>query len=100
MALLIWTLTRLSRAAIQYWDNDLFYGYIIAAKAADPKKKTQVNNKNLYLPMFTISIFCLVEIWPIWHVLDSGFIQTFLDQKYVKRINDLTEPLLGDREDE
>ncbi len=48
--------------------------------------------------MFTISIFCLVEIWPIWHVLDSGFIQTFLETDYVKRINDLTEPLLSEQD--
>ena len=88
-AVLIWTLTRLLRALIQYFFADLFYGYIFVAK--EVKKK---GNSNLYIPMLTILVFIVVDIWPMWHVLDGSFVDILLTKKELMYYKDITEPML------
>lgn len=41
-----------------------------------------------------ITVFCLVEIWPIWHVLDGGFVDMFIDHAQLSKEKDIREHLL------
>lgn len=39
IAVIIWSMTRITRAGIQLWDNNLFYGYMVANKKGDKGDK-------------------------------------------------------------
>lgn len=44
--------------------------------------------------MFIIVMFLIVEVWPLWHVLDGNFIDIFLKYKVLLEQKDLLSPLL------
>jgi len=89
----LWSFARLIRAISSIWDVNLFFGMMLemnkpskAEKAeeikdmssedTDPKKED--GGVNLAAPMTLIVIFLVVEIWPIWLVLDGNFVDIFL----------------------
>ena len=57
------------------------------------------NTAILVTPMCLIVLFFLVEIWPIWYVLDGNFVDNFLRPDVLieqKDLGNLTTPLLVD----
>ena len=84
VAVMIWSLTRITRAVTSLWDLDLFLVVMfdLPKKAgADPAVSTSGDSGpilQLFVPMIMIVIFCTVELWPIWHVLDGNFVDVFL----------------------
>lgn len=54
--------------------------------------------RNLVVPMMIILIFIVVEIWPIWHVLDGDFIDFLLKPDYLLQSKDIIEGLINDPE--
>ena len=54
--------------------------------------------RNLVVPMMLILIFLVVEIWPIWHVLDGDFIDFLLKPDYLLQSKDIIEGLINDPE--
>ena len=44
--------------------------------------------------MMLIVIYLVVEIWPIWHVLNGDFIDFFIEPEYLLRSKDIVEGLL------
>ena len=45
--------------------------------------------------MITIVIFCLVELWPIWYVLDGSFIDIFFREEVLIDSKGINVPLLN-----
>ena len=79
-AVSIWSATRMTRAIISFWDNNLVYGLLAHSVNASSKHKSadKDSNHSLYVPMLTIVIFCVVELCPIWYVLDGSFVDVFI----------------------
>jgi len=48
----------------------------------------------LIIPMLLIVLFLVVEIWPIWIVLDGNFIDIFLKYQVLIEQKDLMTPLM------
>jgi len=48
----------------------------------------------LIVPMVLILIFLIVEIWPIWVVLDGNFVDIFVKYSVIIEQKDLKAPLL------
>jgi hypothetical protein len=48
----------------------------------------------IVIPMMLIVIFLVVEIWPIWVVLDGNFIDIFIKYSVLIEQKDLRAPLL------
>jgi hypothetical protein len=44
--------------------------------------------------MFIIVMFLIVEVWPLWYVLDGNFIDIFLKYRVLLEQKDLLSPLL------
>jgi len=44
--------------------------------------------------MFIIVMFMIVEVWPLWYVLDGNFIDIFLKYRVLLEQKDLLSPLL------
>lgn len=86
MGVIIWSTTRLTRAVTSIWDQDIFIGGmtdITGSKTHELStnsigKTTTHNSNNIGMSMLMIVIFCVVELWPIWYVLDGNFVDIFL----------------------
>ena len=107
-AVLIWSFTRLARAISSIWDINILFGMMLEIKTSG---KNEVHNHQLDIqqiknntailvtPMCLIVLFFLVEIWPIWYVLDGNFVDNFLRPDVLieqKDLGNLTTPLLVD----
>ncbi len=44
--------------------------------------------------MYIIVMFLIVEVWPLWYVLDGNFIDIFLKYRVLLEQKDLFSPLL------
>ncbi len=44
--------------------------------------------------MYIIVMFLIVEVWPLWYVLDGNFIDIFLKYRVLLEQKDLLSPLL------
>ena len=84
VAVIIWSITRFARAVTSLWDINLLFGMMV--NISDPNGVKESNHKDMYtndttiliIPMLLIVIFLVVEIWPIWVILDGNFVDIFL----------------------
>ena len=44
--------------------------------------------------MLTIVIFCIVELWPVWYVLDGSFVDIFFREDVLINKKGINVPLL------
>ena len=103
MAVWVWSITRFMRAVTSLWDINLLFGMMInisdptgsKSKALDKAKQLDLNDTTiLIIPMLLIVIFLVVEIWPIWVILDGNFVDIFLKYSVLIEQKDLQAPLL------
>ena len=71
---------------LRYVGGKIYFGKDVQRPIGDPQ--------NLVVPMLLIVIFVIVEIWPIWHVLDNHFIDFLLEPEYLLHSKDIVEGLL------
>ena len=95
-ASIIWSITRFFRAVTSLWDINLLFGMMINISSAstDMSKMKEQESAVLIIPMILIVIFLIVEIWPIWVVLDGNFVDIFLKYSVIIEQKDLKAPLL------
>lgn len=100
VAVMIWSLTRITRAVTSLWDLDLFLVVMFglptkAGLGSEVSTSAEAGPVlQLFVPMIMIVIFCTVELWPIWHVLDGNFVDVFLKQSVLMDEKDLKTPIL------
>ena len=93
----IWSATRVTRAVISFWDNNLVYGLLDGG--SKHKSADKGADHSLYVPMLTVVIFCVVELCPIWYVLDGSFVDVFICEELLIKNKGIYIPLL-DRDEE
>lgn len=95
-ASIIWSCTRFARAITSLWDINLLFGMMINISQSSTSKDQKVTDSSavLIIPMVLILIFLIVEIWPIWVVLDGNFVDIFLKVSVIIEQKDLKAPLL------
>ena len=97
-AIFVWTLGRFLRAISSLWDTKALMEMMIELRQTDTHKKeikdsgSVTDEKGLIVPMLLIVCYILVEIIPIWTVLDGNFVDIFL--KFDILVKDLIAPLL------
>jgi len=100
-AVFIWTFARLLRAVSSLWDTKALIGMMIELQ--DKRHELHENaskahssdeSQNLIIPMMVIVCYVIVEIVPIWTVLDGNFIDIFLKFDVLIEQKDLIAPLL------
>ena len=100
IAVLIWSLTRITRAVTSLWDINFFFlmmfdlNFNKGVRAQPPAAAESGPVLQLFVPMIMIVIFCTVELWPIWYVLDGNFVDVFLKQSVLMDEKDLKTPIL------
>lgn len=72
------------------------FGMMINISQSSTSKDQKVTDSSavLIIPMVLILIFLIVEIWPIWVVLDGNFVDIFLKVSVIIEQKDLKAPLL------
>lgn len=97
LAVMIWSMTRITRAITSLWDQDIFLGGITSITGnKESTDSAAVNSSNsILMAMLMIVIFCTVELWPIWYVLDGNFVDIFLKQSVLIDDKDLNTPFLS-----
>lgn len=96
-ASIIWSITRFFRAVTSLWDINLLFGMMInisSSSTTNASKLQEQESAVLIVPMILIVIFLIVEIWPIWVVLDGNFVDIFLKYSVIIEQKDLKAPLL------
>lgn len=104
-AVSVWSVTRLVRAISSIWDIEMLFGMMLelndkeSLDAQISKNGLEMeNSKVLIVPMLLIVIFLVVEIWPIWVVLDGNFVDIFLKYQVLIEEKDLRIPLLNNNQ--
>lgn len=88
MAVLVWSFARLIRGITSIWDIELLFGMMFEIHTV-PEVEERKDTSVLFIPMALIVMFLVVEIWPIWVVLDGGFVDIFLKQSVLIEQKDL-----------
>ena len=91
-AISVWSITRIARAFAGFWDISILFGMILDTKSSGAL--IQGDTAVFIIPMLIIVIFLVVEIWPIWVVIDGNFVDIFLKQSVLIEQKDLMTPLL------
>lgn len=98
MAVMIWSITRLTRAVTSIWDQDIFIGGMTDITGRRNHQmstgKSGESSNTILMSMLMIVIFCTVELWPIWYVLDGNFVDIFLKREFIIDEKDLNTPFL------
>jgi hypothetical protein len=74
IAVIVWSLARMLRAAGGWFENKLFYGMILGL--SDKEYDT------FFIPMILIVFFLVIEIGPFMFVLDWHFMEIFIKKGF------------------
>lgn len=101
-AIVVWTVGRFLRAVSSLWDTKALMEMMLELRFrqqrsgtpenADATKDSNSDRQGLIVPMLLIVCYVIVEIIPIWTVLDGNFVDIFL--KFDVLVKDLIAPLL------